>query len=89
MEIGKALADSDAMVVLMTSKGAQSEFVQREVTYAIGNPRLEGRLAPVIPRGEQASIPTVPWLRAVRSVVIDENRIEEGAKEVAVVLSAA
>ena len=47
LEIGKALEKSDAMVVLLSPAAAKSEWVRRDVTFAIGNAQYEWRLIPV------------------------------------------
>ena len=89
LQIGRALEETDAMVVLMTPRGVTSRAVMNDVGYAIGDPRFEGKLVPVIPKGDENSVPTFPWLRAVQSVVVDENQIEDGAKRIATALHAA
>jgi hypothetical protein len=46
--IAKQLDKSDAMVVLLSPAWASSPEGRREVSYALGMPRFEGRLIPVV-----------------------------------------
>jgi len=48
LRIGKALQESDAMVVLISPKAMKSESVRQEVEYAISSPHYKGRLIPVM-----------------------------------------
>lgn len=56
--IGKALEMSKAMVVLLSPDSMRSDYVRREIEYALGDPNYEGRVFPVQVR------PThdVPWI---------------------------
>ena len=47
---GKALEESDAMVVLVSPEAAGSEWVRHEVGYAMGAIRFKDRLVPVLVR---------------------------------------
>lgn len=55
---GEALDESDAMVVIVSPDAAKSEWVRREVEFALGSPRYAGRLIPVVitPTDE------MPWI---------------------------
>jgi len=55
--IADALAQSDAMVVLLTPRSVESELVLRDVEYALSSKRFENRLIPVVIGEERA-----PWL---------------------------
>jgi hypothetical protein len=46
--VGSALESSDALLVLVSPASADSEFVRREVQYALGSERFENRVIPVI-----------------------------------------
>ena len=48
LRIGKALQESEAMVVLVSPKSMKSSSVRQEVEYAIGSSRYKGRLIPVV-----------------------------------------
>ncbi|HEY7724501.1 MAG TPA: toll/interleukin-1 receptor domain-containing protein [Anaeromyxobacteraceae bacterium] len=52
-----ALGQSDAMVVLLTPRSVESEWVRRDIDYALSSKRFERRLIPVVIGGERA-----PWL---------------------------
>lgn len=47
LEIGKALAKSQAMVVLISPESMRSNQVRQEIEYALGNSNYEHRLFPV------------------------------------------
>jgi TIR domain len=58
LQVGEALKKSKAMVVLVSPESMRSNWVRREIEYALGDLRYEGRLFPVLVR------PTddVPWI---------------------------
>jgi hypothetical protein len=58
LEIGKALEQSDAMVVLISPDYLASQWAQREIEYGLSTSKYKGRLIPVLVR------PTsdVPWI---------------------------
>jgi TIR domain-containing protein len=58
LKIGEALQQSQAMVVLLSPDSMKSEWVRREIEYAIGARNYEGRVFPVLVR------PTaeIPWI---------------------------
>ena len=43
-EIAEALNQSKAMVVLISPEATRSRWINREIEYALANPRFEGRL---------------------------------------------
>ena len=57
-QVGKALDDSDAMVVIVSPASAESEHVRREIEFAVGSRRYARRVIPVI------ASPTkkMPWI---------------------------
>jgi len=62
-EVGRALEESDAMVVLLTPNSISSPHVKAEMTYALGSKSYRNRLIPVavggrkqLPKGE------IPWI---------------------------
>ena len=66
------------MIVLVTPQGVNSEWVSREIEYAIGSRKYEGRLIPVMGR------PTsdIPWvLRHFHIVRADKER-DEATKQI-------
>jgi TIR domain len=58
LEIGKALDDSQAMVVLISPAAVQSSWVQREIQYALGSEKYQDRLIPV----EVEPTTDFPWV---------------------------
>jgi TIR domain len=86
LQTGEALKKSRAMVVVVSPDSMRSEWVRREIEYALGDPNYQGRVFPVIVR------PTadVPWILrkfktfdAKRSVAKVSASIAEALKQVA------
>lgn len=59
----RVLRESDAMVVLLTPNAIDSDWVNWEIEYALGNPAFKNRLVPVIV-GPPDRIPkqSIPWI---------------------------
>ena len=62
-EVGRALEESDAMVVLLTPNSISSPHVRADMSYALGSKSYRNRLIPVavggrkqLPKGE------IPWI---------------------------
>lgn len=49
-EIGEALERCDWFIVLLTPNAVKSPWVKRELTYALNDPRFEGRIVPLLLR---------------------------------------
>jgi len=86
LKIGEALKHSRAMVVLLSPDSIKSEWVHREIKYAIGDRKYEGRVFPVLVRPTEE----IPWilrrfeiLRANRNPAEVSKRIESALKRVA------
>jgi len=58
LKLGDALEMSDAVVVILSPDSVQSESVQREIQFALGDPKKQGRLFPVLARRATQ----VPWI---------------------------
>ena len=58
-EVGEALDRADAMVVLVSPDGMKSAWVRREILFALGEQRFEGRLIPVLIK--RTSSEEIPW----------------------------
>jgi hypothetical protein len=58
LEIGKALAAANAMIVLMSPAAAESKLLREEISYAIGSERFRDRLIPVVVRPTNK----MPWI---------------------------
>jgi len=56
--IGAALKASKAMVVLLSPESVRSETQRREIEYALGDPKFQGRVFPVQIRPTQ----NIPWI---------------------------
>lgn len=62
-EIGRALEESEAMVVLLTPSALGSRWVMREMEYALGAKNFSNRLIPVVV-GDRDGLSTtgIPWI---------------------------
>lgn len=87
----QALQESEAMVVLLTPHGLASDWVRRDMEYALGEIRFKQRLIPVL-AGSVDELPEqeVPWilkhLNTVRLVEDDPasaKRVAEAILEAA------
>src|SRR5260370_34560143 len=56
--IGKALQEANAMVVLISPDSMKSDWVRREVEFALGSARYKGRLIPVVVKPTK----DIPWI---------------------------
>ena len=74
LEIGKALEEAEAMIVLVSPEAAQSEWVRNDISYALGSLRYEDRLIPVVVRATEGmpgilrTFPQVPGDRGVEEI---------------------
>jgi len=57
-KVATALDESDAMVVIVSPAAAQSEWVRREVEFALGSPRYANRLVQVVAKPTDG----MPWI---------------------------
>ena len=83
LKIGEALQESKAMVVLLSPDSMKSEWVRREIQYALGNPRYEGRVFPVLVRPTAG----IPWILRKFGFLRAENGPEAISKRIATALS--
>lgn len=62
-EVARALEESEAMVVLLTPDAVDSQWVLREMEYALGAKNYSNRLIPVVV-GDRDSLPStgIPWI---------------------------
>src|ERR1700686_430091 len=88
-EIGQGLSESDAMVVLLTPGALDSEFIRRDIDYALGEKRFKRRLIPVFV-GDSEDFPShrTPWIfRHLHTIKVPKNRKkEEKVEQIAPVL---
>jgi hypothetical protein len=90
-QLGQALQDADAMVVLLTPNSLQSPNVSYEICYALGKKGYKGRVVPVIAASnEQLPPDKIPWvLSRLHMINLVEFGSEEGLKKIAQVLQEA
>ena len=62
-QVGRALEESDAMVVLLIPSSISSPHVKADMTYALGSKSYKNRLIPVAVGGrEQLPTGEIPWI---------------------------
>lgn len=91
--LGKALDESDAMIVLLTPSSVRSSNIAYEVGYALGKQEYKGRLIPVIAApSEQFAPGEIPWVfnlqqfKVIRVPNLEED--EDGLREITQALKA-
>jgi hypothetical protein len=78
LQLGRALEDAEAMVVLLSPAALTSAHVRREIDYALTEPRFKGRLIPVVVR----PVREIPWiLETLQPLKIDGDP-ERGGRQV-------
>ena len=85
LKVGKALEESDAMIVLLSPEGVKSQWVRREIEYAVGSRKYEGRLIPVMVRPTS----NIPWVLRQFHVVRADKERDEATKQIVHQLRAA
>jgi hypothetical protein len=89
--IGKALDESDLMVILLTPGAMESEFLRKDIEFAISTKKYEGRVFSVFVGPANKASGSVPWIllklpyrqvesaqqlgRAVRQILHHSERI--------------
>jgi TIR domain len=85
-KVAQALQESEAMVVLLTPDALRSNWVRRDIEYALGAQGYRKRLIPVFV-GDPEELPKedVPWiLRHLRIIKLAEHaKEEEGIRQIA------
>ncbi len=85
-ETGRALRESEAMVVLLTPEALQSSNVRRNIEYALGNVNYEHRLIPVTV-GSPDKLPedSIPWILRRLGIMSlpDRGKPDTGIKRIA------
>jgi hypothetical protein len=69
-QVGRALDQADAMVVLVTPEAMKSKGVRGEIEYALMTPRFEGTLVPVVLKPSE----DMPWILDRMAIRADRNR---------------
>lgn len=88
-KVSQALKESQAMVVLVSVAALDSEWVRREIEFALGTKEYRGRLIPVFV-GRRDDIPEdkLPWiLRRLHGVELTDQAEEESLEQVVHALS--
>ena len=78
LELGKALARADAMIVVLSPASAASASVRAEIEYALSSPQFRDRLITVLvkPTGETPWIlRRLPFIRATKDVEETVRRV--------------
>jgi len=85
--VGKALDQSDAMVVLLTPHSVDSEWVRRDIEYALTSQRFAHRLIPVvIGREDPDWMSRVPWVLK-RLKLVSSPSVAKASQQVASALA--
>jgi len=91
-KISEGLKESNAMVVLLTPQALQSDAVQNNISYALGQEAFKNRLIPVI-IGDAIDFPddSMPWIfkRLQTITVLKGDEEAEQFKKVAEAIKAA
>lgn len=84
VEVGKALEESEGMVVLVSRESFQSDFQSREVQFALASPRYRGRLVSVLlPPTTRIPTDRVPWILNKLAVIESGENASETSKRIA------
>ncbi len=82
LEIGKALEESDAMVVLLSPESVRTERVRNEIDYALGSLQYKNRLIPVLVRPTK----DFPWILERFQIIRAGKSTTETSKRIAAAL---
>jgi hypothetical protein len=83
--VGKALKNSDAMVVLITPNSVHSSQISAEIGYALGKKDYKGRLVPVVMDSPHKPLRKndVPWvLKSFQQVNFTNKNKNKALKEI-------
>lgn len=76
--VSSALKSAQAMIVLLSPDALDSPWLRREIDYALGESRFEGRLIPVIVR----AVPKIPWILDKLEVLDLRPDIKRGSRRI-------
>jgi hypothetical protein len=82
LAIGRALEESDAMVVLLSPEAARAESVQREIDYALVSLNYKNKVIPVVVRPTR----DYPWILDRFPMIRVGRSPSETAKRIAAAL---
>ena len=76
----EALEKADVLVVILTTDSVHSAYVKREIAYALGQERFDGRLIPVL--ADSSVEGEVPWaLKSLNVIRLYKNTQGQGIQE--------
>lgn len=75
-EIGRALARCDWFVIVLSRKSVRSEWVERELTYALNHRQYRGRILPVLK--ERCNFERLSWTLGALQLVRFVGGFERG-----------
>lgn len=90
-KVAQALREAEAMVVLLTPDALNSNWIQRDIDYALSEQRFRDRLVTVL-AGPPEKLPEdkIPWiLRRLKFVNLTDNGHRENFDQIAQALLAA
>jgi hypothetical protein len=79
LKYGKALQNSDAVVVLVSPESVKSDWVRHEIEYALSSPQFRDRLVPVIVKPTEE----MPWILSKQQVIRATKNSDETARRIA------
>ncbi len=79
LKYGKALENSDAVVVLLSPDSVKSDWVRHEIQYALSSPQFRDRLVPVVVRPTDE----IPWILRKMKVIRATQNADETARRIA------
>jgi hypothetical protein len=79
LKYGKALENSDAVVVLLSPDSVKSDWVRHEIQYALSSPQFRDRLVPVVVRPTNE----IPWILRKMNVIRATQNADETARRIA------
>ncbi len=83
LKAGEALEAADSLVVIVSPDSVNSEMVHREIQYALGDMKKEGRVFAVLARPTE----DLPWILKMFQVLHASRGIGNVARRIAVALS--
>lgn len=82
LKYGKALQNSDGVVVLLSPDSVKSDWVRHEIEYALSSPQFRDRLIPVVVRATDE----IPWILRKLNVIRATKDDDETARRIATAL---
>jgi TIR domain len=78
LKYGKALENSDAVVVLISPASVKSDWVRHEIQYALSSAQFRDRLIPVLVRPTDE----IPWILRKLKVIRASHSVDETARRI-------